>query len=90
MAIPYATADRVAKLVPFELHATIDKALADSSELKQMYDGDPTIRALIDMSRKVEGVPRHASRHAAGVVNARGRDHFGTPRIAQNGFSRSA
>lgn len=73
MAIPYATADRVAKLVPFELHATIDKALADSSELKQMYDGDPTIRALIDMSRKVEGMPRHASRHAAGVVITRDR-----------------
>ncbi len=71
MAIPYATADRVAKLIPFTINATIDKALNDSAELKQMYDNDSTIHNLINMSRKVEGMPRHASRHAAGVVITR-------------------
>lgn len=71
LAIPYATADRVAKLIPFELNATIDKALADSDELREMYENDPVMRNLIDMSRKIEGMPRHASRHAAGVVITR-------------------
>ncbi|MBQ2000296.1 MAG: DNA polymerase III subunit alpha, partial [Clostridia bacterium] len=68
LAIPYATADRVAKLIPFELNATIEKALSDSPDLKLLYDSDLTIKNLIDMSRKIEGMPRHASRHAAGVV----------------------
>ncbi len=73
LAIPYATADKVAKLIPFELNATIDKALTDSAELKLMYDSDLAIKNLIDMSRKIEGMPRHASRHAAGVVITRDR-----------------
>lgn len=73
LAIPYATADRVAKLIPFELNATIDKALSDSPDLKLLYDSDLTIKNLIDMSRKIEGMPRHASRHAAGVVITRDR-----------------
>ena len=73
LAIPYATADRVAKLIPFELNATIEKALSDSPDLKLLYDSDLTIKNLIDMSRKIEGMPRHASRHAAGVVITRDR-----------------
>ena len=71
LAIPYATADRVAKMIPFELNATIEKALNDSEELNELYKNDPTIRNLIDMSKKIEGMPRHASRHAAGVVITR-------------------
>lgn len=71
MAIPYAQVDAVAKLVPNELHMTLDKALTASKELKQQYDTDPTIRELIDMARKLEGMPRHASTHAAGVVITR-------------------
>ncbi|HCC35609.1 MAG TPA: DNA polymerase III subunit alpha [Ruminococcaceae bacterium] len=71
LAMPYAAADAVAKLVPFELGITIDRALKISPELKSRYDAEPTIRELVDMARKVEGMPRHASTHAAGVVITR-------------------
>lgn len=60
MAIPYAQVDAVAKLVPNELHMTLDKALTASKDFKQQYDTDPTIHELIDMARKLEGMPRHA------------------------------
>lgn len=66
--IPYADADKVAKLVPNELNITIDRALETSPELKAMYDNDNDIKRLIDTSRALEGLPRHASTHAAGVV----------------------
>jgi len=68
MAVPYATVDGVAKLVPMELNITLEKALRTSAELKQRYDTDPQIHELIDMARKLEGMPRNASTHAAGVV----------------------
>ena len=71
MAVPYAQVDAVAKLVPNELHMTLDKALTASKDLKQQYDTDSTIHELIDMARKLEGMPRHASTHAAGVVITR-------------------
>jgi len=70
MGVPYQTVDAVAKCVPFELNMTIDRALEISSELKEMYNTDIKIRELIDMAKKVEGMPRHASTHAAGVVIA--------------------
>ena len=66
--IPYNEVDVVAKQVPNELHITIDKALAVNPELKKMYDEKPQVRELIDTARALEGVPRHASTHAAGVV----------------------
>lgn len=66
--IPYGEADRVAKLVPFDLSMTLDKALEISTELKALYDTQPHIKRLIDTSRALEGLPRHASTHAAGVV----------------------
>ncbi len=68
MAIPYAQVDAVAKLVPLELNITLERALAVSHELKSLYDTDPKIRELIDMAQKLEGMPRNASTHAAGVV----------------------
>ncbi len=68
MDIPYNVCDRTAKLIPQSINMTIDTALQISNELKNLYDGDTQIRELIDMSRKVEGMPRHASTHAAGVV----------------------
>ncbi len=68
MAIPYATTDVVAKMVPMELHMTLDHALEISADLKNRYDTDPQIHELIDMARKIEGMPRHTSTHAAGVV----------------------
>ncbi|MDO4270760.1 MAG: DNA polymerase III subunit alpha [Eubacteriales bacterium] len=66
--IPYNEVDVVAKQVPNELHITINKALAVNKELKKMYDEKPQVRELIDTARALEGMPRHASTHAAGVV----------------------
>lgn len=68
LAIPYATVDAIAKLVPFELNITIDKALQLSAELKRKYETDEQTRELIDIAKKIEGMPRHATMHAAGVV----------------------
>ena len=68
MSIPYSEVDRVAKLVPAELNVTIEKALNDVAELKELYDQKPEIKNLIDTAAALEGMPRHASTHAAGVV----------------------
>ena len=68
MGIPYQQVDVVAKLVPMELKMTLKRALEVSSELKKLYDTDPQVTELIDTALKVEGMPRHASTHAAGVV----------------------
>ncbi len=68
LEIPYADADVVAKLIPRELNVTIDKALNDVPELAQIYKDNLTIRNLIDVARKLEGMPRNASTHAAAVV----------------------
>lgn len=68
MAMPYAKVDEIAKLVPMEPNITLDKALEASAELKQRYDSDPQVHELIDMARRLEGMPRNASTHAAGVV----------------------
>ncbi len=66
--IPYAEVDAVAKLVPATLHITLDDALKLSKQLSDLYEADEKVRRLIDMARAVEGMPRHASTHAAGVV----------------------
>ena len=68
MGISYGTCDTVAKLVPFDINMTIDKALELSPDLKKIYNSDEQIKELIDMSRALEGMPRHATMHAAGVV----------------------
>lgn len=68
LGIPYQATDTVAKKVPNELKITLDKALKISRDFKSVYDGDPKVRELIDMARRIEGMPRHASTHAAGVV----------------------
>ena len=64
----YGDGDRIAKAIPFDPKMTLEKALAMSPELRDMYEGEPNVRKIIDMSRKIEGVPRNASTHAAGVV----------------------
>lgn len=69
--MPYGTVDGIAKLVPMEPKMTLTKALSISKELKARYDADPQVKELIDMSLKLEGMPRHASTHAAGVVITR-------------------
>ncbi len=68
LGMPYGDVDRIAKLVPNDLHITIEKALQDSPELKQVYREDGQVHKLIDMAALLEGMPRHASTHAAGVV----------------------
>lgn len=68
MGIPYQAADKVSKLIPYGLHVTLDSALKDSEDLTALYKSDGTVRKLIDTARKLEGMPRHASTHAAGVV----------------------
>jgi len=68
LSMPYSDVDRVAKLVPLELHVTIEKALNDVPELKDLYDQKPEVKKLIDTAAALEGMPRHASTHAAGVV----------------------
>lgn len=71
MGIPYSTVDSIAKKIPNELNITLDKALKRSSEFRDIYDSDPRARELIDAARGLEGAPRHASTHAAGVVITR-------------------
>ena len=66
--MPYADVDRVAKLVPNELGITLDKALKDSQDFKSLYESDASVKHLIDMARRLEGLPRNTSMHAAGVV----------------------
>ena len=66
--MPYAQVDAIAKMVPNELNITIDKALTMSAELRKACEEDPGIRHLIDMAKRLEGLPRHTSMHAAGVV----------------------
>ena len=66
--IPYNVVDGIAKLVPMELNMTLDKALEVSRDLKTRYESEPQIKELIDMAKKVEGMPRNCSTHAAGVV----------------------
>ena len=71
LGISYGEADRVARLVPETLHVTIDQALDEVAELRTAYESEETVRSLVDMARGLEGVARHASTHAAGVVITR-------------------
>ena len=68
MDLPYNFVDTIAKAIPNELGITIDKALLMNPELRGMYESDESVKKLIDMSRRLEGLPRHTSMHAAGVV----------------------
>lgn len=68
--VPYAKCDSIAKLVPNELGMTLDKALESNPELRRQYETDDETRKIITMSRRLEGLPRHSSMHAAGVVIA--------------------
>ena len=68
MDMPYAQVDVIAKMIPQELNITIDKALTMNPELKKIYEEQPEIHELIDTAKRLEGLPRHTSMHAAGVV----------------------
>ena len=66
--LPYAMVDNIAKMVPREIGITIDKALAENPDLKSEYENNEVLKVLIDKSKRLEGLPRHASMHAAGVL----------------------
>ncbi len=68
MDLPYAYVDSLAKMIPNELNITIERALHVNPELRKMYESDEQVKELIDMSKRLEGLPRHTSMHAAGVV----------------------
>ncbi len=68
MDLPYAMVDSIAKMIPNELNITIDKAITKSKELRTAYEEDAQVKKLIDMAKRLEGLPRHTSMHAAGVV----------------------
>lgn len=71
LGMPYSQVDNVARLIPQELTITLDRAVVESLELHEMYESDDDVRRLIDSARKIEGLVRHASTHAAGVVISR-------------------
>ncbi len=68
MDLPYAMCDSISKMIPTELNITLDKALTMNPELRALYEKDEQVKELIDMSKRLEGLPRHSSMHAAGVV----------------------
>ncbi|MBY0758269.1 DNA polymerase III subunit alpha [Sellimonas caecigallum] len=68
MDLPYAFVDGIAKMIPTELNMTLNLALTKNPELRKVYETDEQVRELIDMSKRLEGLPRHTSMHAAGVV----------------------
>lgn len=69
--MPYARCDAIAKMIPGDLGMTLEKALKQSPDLRNAYNEDPEVKYLIDMSMRLEGLPRHTSMHAAGVVISR-------------------
>ena len=74
--MPYAAVDVVAKMIPTELGITIEKALTMNPDLRKLYESDPEVKHLIDMSKRLEGLPRHTSMHAAGVVSNAPADEY--------------
>ena len=66
--LPYAMVDNIAKMVPREIGITIDKAIQENPDLRNAYENDAQVHDLIDKSKRLEGLPRHASMHAAGVL----------------------
>ena len=86
MDMPYGFVSSIAKLIPREIDITIDKALQKSPEFKKAYEESEDVRTLVDMSKRLEGLPRHASMHAAGVVISRERmDEYVPLSKAQDG-----
>ena len=71
LGIPYSLPDRIAKMIPNALHITLKDALESSDDLRREYENDPQVKELLDISMRLEGMPRHASTHAAGVVITR-------------------
>ena len=86
MNLPYADVDNIAKQVPFALDMTLDKALEVSKGFSDLYEGDERVKKLVDMARKLEGMPRNSSTHAAGVVITRRPVHEYVPLATNDGL----
>ncbi len=82
---PYGFVDRIAKLIPFEIGITLDKALAQEAALKELYESDEDVRAVIDLAQSLEGLARNAGKHAGGVVIAPSRLTDFTPLYCEQG-----
>ncbi|MGH6821213.1 MAG: DNA polymerase III subunit alpha, partial [Methylocella sp.] len=85
LGYPYGQVDSLAKLIPFEIGMTLDKALSDSEELEQKYKSDEETRELIDLAKALEGIARNAGKHAGGVVIAPSRLTDFTPLYCEQG-----
>ncbi len=70
LSVPYSEVDKIAKMIPFTAGITLESALVQNPDLKELYDNDVRVKKLIDLSKTLEGLTRHASTHAAGVVIA--------------------
>ncbi|MCP4706074.1 MAG: DNA polymerase III subunit alpha, partial [candidate division Zixibacteria bacterium] len=70
LSVPYSEVDKIAKMIPFAANMTLEQALVQNPEMKELYDSDVRVKKLIDLSKTLEGLTRHASTHAAGVVIA--------------------
>ena len=68
IGLPYLYVDRIAKMIPFSVDITIDEAIKQNKELKKEYESNEEIKTLIDLSKKLEGLPRNPGKHAAGIV----------------------
>ena len=68
MDLPYSFGDKLARMIPGELNITLEKALRDNNDFRKLYESDETVRDVIDMSMRLEGLPRHTSIHAAGIL----------------------
>ncbi|MBO6148078.1 MAG: DNA polymerase III subunit alpha [Lachnospiraceae bacterium] len=68
MDLPYAFGDKLARLIPGELNITLDKALKENNDFRKLYEDDDTVHKVVDMSKRLEGLPRHSSIHAAGIL----------------------
>ncbi len=90
--LPLARVDQIAKMIPQTLGITLDESLNQNSDLKREYEGDPQIKELIDIARKLEGTNRNAGTHAAGVVIANGplTDFVPLQRVVRKGDSGAA
>jgi DNA polymerase-3 subunit alpha len=71
MSQPYGFCDTLAKMIPFEVGMTLDRALAQDEGLKERYTGNPDVTQLIDNAKLLEGIPRNAGKHAGGLVISR-------------------
>jgi DNA polymerase-3 subunit alpha len=70
LGMPYGYVDRIAKLIPFEIGITLDKAIADDEELRSVYEKEEEVRGLVDLAKRLEGLARNVGTHAGGVVIA--------------------